>query len=115
MAIPEDIFFLHSLFDYHQRREDALGYAIASNLLLSIASSILFFSTLAVIESSKNTKRGAELLATIGDNKQKIRRLTKKIRSSRSINRQRTWYKIILRLSAEIMQAEYELKELADG
>ena len=115
MDNQEDVFFLHSLLDYHQRREEALGYAMISDLLLSLRSTILFLSSVSVIESIQKLTEGTELHGQAMNNRKKIDRLSRKIKQSKSIKRQRTWYRVILRLHEEILQAEFRMKELADG
>lgn len=106
---------MQSLFDYHQRREEALGYVSASNLLLSLASAIILYANLSFIEANQRTEKAAELLKIIVGNQKKITRLSKKIESSKSINRQRTWYRVVLRLYEEVLNAEYEMKEMNHG
>ncbi len=115
MDKPEDPFFLHSLFDYHKRRETALGYATASNLLISIRSAIIMFANLSIIDASQIVEEGVDLYEKTLTNQKKIERLTKKIRMSKSIKRQRIWYRIILRLHEEMLQAELKMKELESG
>ena len=115
MDKPEDIFFFHSLFDYHQRREEALAYVQPSQLLISLRSGILTFSNLQIIGEVQKIEEGDKLLNVFLTNEKKIERLSRKINQSKSIRRQRTWYQIILRLYQEMLYAGLRMKELEDG
>ncbi len=115
MDKAEDHFFLHSLFDYHQRREAALGYATASDLLISIQSAIITDAGTSILTAFQALEEGADLYEKAISNQKKIERLTKKIRQSKSIKRQRIWYRIILRLHEESLRAELRTEEMIHG
>ena len=107
-----DTYFLHNLYEFHWRRERAIGYVEPSNLLMSLRSSIVLMAATRFLESSMNMEEGEKLYSLVMNNKKKIDRLSRRIRKTRSKKRARTWYAIVVRLYDELEEANRKLKGL---
>ena len=112
--VTGDLYLLHNLYEFHLRRERALGYVEASDFLLSIRSAITCVAASRFLAVSLKTIDDEELYTLVMANKKKIDRLTKRIRKSRSKKRIRTWYAIIVKLYDELEEANEKLGKLAN-
>jgi hypothetical protein len=110
-----DVMFLYSLYEYHLRREKALGFAEPSNLLMSIRAALVLIAASRFAKSAIELEEGEKLYSLVAANQKKILRLAKRIRKSRNKKHIRTWYAIILRLYDELEEANKKLGEMADG
>ena len=109
-----DLYLLHNLYEFHLRRERALGYVEPSDLLLSIRSAIVCVAASRFLKTSLETDEGEKLYTLVMTNKKKIDRLTKRIKKSRSKKRIRTWYAIIVKLYDELEETNEKLEKLAN-
>lgn len=112
MTEETDTYFLHNLYEFHLRRERAIGYVEPSNLLMSLRSSIVLMAATGFLESTMKLEEGGELFELVMSNKKKIDRLSRRIRKTRSKKRARTWYAIVVRLYDELEEANRKLKDL---
>ena len=112
--ITGDLYLLHNLYEFHLRRERALGYVEPSDFLLSIRSVIVLVPASRFLETSLKVVEGEKLYTLVMANKKKIDRLTRRIRKSRSKKRIRTWYAIIVKLYDQLEEANEKLEKLAN-
>ena len=112
---PNEFMFTYNLYEFHLRREQALGFAQPSDFLHSLASSLVFEASTRYAKAAVRLTEAEELYQTIARNKRKVDRLAKKVEKSNSKSRINTWYSIALRLREETLEASARLEVLNDG
>ena len=112
---PNEFMFTYNLYEFHLRREQALGFSQPSDFLHSLASALLFEASTRYAKAAVRLTEAEELYQTITRNKKKVDRLARRIEKSNSKSRINTWYSIALRLREETLVASARLEALNDG
>jgi hypothetical protein len=112
---PNEFMFTYNLYEFHLRREQALGFSQPSDFLHSLASALLFEASTRYAKAAVRLTEAEELYQTITKNKRKVDRLAKRIEKSNSKARINTWYSIALRLREETLEASRRLEVLDRG
>jgi hypothetical protein len=115
MNDDNEFMFMYNLYEYHLRREQALGFNQASDFLHSMASALVFESATRFNKTVIELTEAEKLYQEITGKKRRVDRLAKRIERSNSKQRINTWYKIILRLREEITEASRQLETLDNG
>ena len=112
---PNEFMFTYNLYEFHLRREQALGFAQPSDFLHSLASALVFEASTRYAKAAIRLTESEELYQTIARNRKKVDRLAKRIDKSNSKQRINTWYSIALRLREETLEASKRLEVLERG
>lgn len=111
----DEFIFAMNLYDFYERREQALGFTEPSPFLQSMQSAIVLEASKTFVSAAQRMDEAQKLHELIQKNSEKIAKLSKRIESSKSEKRIRTWYTVVLKLYEEADEAQKKLEAMSDG